>query len=68
MTVGGTGDVLAGVGGVLAARLDAFDAASVGAFANGRAGDAVVERNGYGMTATDLAEALPAALRKDEAV
>ncbi|MFP4188202.1 MAG: NAD(P)H-hydrate dehydratase [Halobacteriales archaeon] len=68
MTVGGTGDVLAGVCGSLAARLGAFDAACIGAFANGRAGDAVVEENGYGMTATDLVEALPEALREDEDV
>jgi len=63
MTVGGTGDVLAGVCGSLAARLDAFDAACVGAFANGRAGDAVAEERGYGMTATDLIEALPSTLK-----
>jgi NAD(P)H-hydrate epimerase len=68
MTVGGTGDVLAGVCGALAARLGSFDAACVAAFANGRAGDAVVGENGYGMTATDLAEALPGALREDEEV
>jgi hydroxyethylthiazole kinase-like uncharacterized protein yjeF len=63
MTVGGTGDVLAGVCGSLGARLDAFDAACVAAFVNGRAGDGVVEKNGYGMTATDLAEAIPGALK-----
>jgi NAD(P)H-hydrate epimerase len=68
MTVGGTGDVLAGVCASLAARLDGFDAACIGAFANGRAGDAVVDENGYGMTATDLVDALPAALWKDEDV
>jgi len=62
MTVGGTGDVLAGMCASLAARLDAFDAACVGAFVNGRAGDAVAEERGYGMTATDLADALPGAL------
>lgn len=68
MTVGGTGDVLAGVCASLTARLDAFDAACVGAFANGRAGDSVVKKNGYGMTATDLAEALPGALRREDEV
>lgn len=68
MTVGGTGDVLAGVCASLAARLDTFDAACVGAFANGRAGDAVAEEHGYGMTATDLVEALPGALTEGEVV
>ncbi|MGK2230101.1 MAG: hydroxyethylthiazole kinase-like uncharacterized protein yjeF [Methanobacteriota archaeon] len=68
MTVGGTGDVLAGVCGALSARLGCFDAACIAAFANGRAGDAVVEEKGYGITATDLVEALPQALRKDEDV
>ena len=68
MTVGGTGDVLAGVCGALRARLDGFDAACIGAFVNGRAGDAVADGNGYGMTATDLVEAVPDALWKDEEV
>jgi len=68
MTVGGTGDVLAGVCGAFAARLGAFGAACVGAYVSGRAGDAVVDENGYGMTATDLADALPRALREDEGV
>jgi NAD(P)H-hydrate epimerase len=65
MTVGGTGDVLAGGGASLSARLDAFDAACIGVFANGRAGDAVVEERGYGMTATDLVEAVPGALKTE---
>jgi len=63
MTVGGTGDVLAGVCAAFAARLDGFDAACIGAFVNGRAGDAVVEENGYGMTATDLVDAVPGAVK-----
>jgi len=32
------------------------------AYANGRAGDVVVEERGYGLTATDLLEAVPRAL------
>ena len=63
MTVGGTGDVLAGVCASLVSRLGAFEAACIGAFANGRAGDAVVEERGYGMTATDLVDALPGTLK-----
>jgi NAD(P)H-hydrate epimerase len=62
MTVGGTGDVLAGAAGALACVLDSIDAAALAAYANGRAGDLVVEERGYGLTATDLLEAVPGAL------
>jgi NAD(P)H-hydrate epimerase len=65
MTVGGTGDVLAGAAGALACVLSPFQAAAVAAYANGRAGDAAVEENGYGLLATDLIDRLPAALRSD---
>ncbi len=67
MTVGGTGDVLAGVTGALVAVVSPVRAAAVGAWANGRAGDAAYETNGNGLTATDLLAALPDALR-DEGV
>ena len=66
MTVGGTGDVLAGVTGALACVLAPEHAAAVAAFANGRAGDAVVEERGFGLLATDLIDALPRALRRDD--
>jgi len=62
MTVGGTGDVLAGVTGALAAVLPAHHAASVAAYATGTAGDIVVEERGSGLVATDLLDALPTAL------
>jgi len=64
MTVGGTGDVLAGVTGALACVLPPGHAASVAAFANGRAGDTVAEERGYGLVATDLIDAVPDALRR----
>jgi len=66
MTVGGTGDVLAGVAGALACVLPPEHAAAVAAFANGRAGDTVAEERGYGLVATDLVDAVPGALRRDE--
>ncbi|RYJ13571.1 NAD(P)H-hydrate dehydratase [Halogeometricum borinquense] len=66
MTVGGTGDVLAGATAALACVRNARHAAAVGAYANGRAGDAAVEENGYGLLATDLVDRLPVALRRDE--
>ncbi|WP_277540730.1 NAD(P)H-hydrate dehydratase [Haloarcula laminariae] len=62
MTVGGTGDVLAGVTGALACVLDPRHAAALGAYANGAAGDAVVEEYGSGLVATDLLEAVPGVL------
>ena len=62
MTVGGTGDVLAGVTGALACVLGPHDAAAVGAYANGAAGDRVVDEYGAGLVATDLLEAVPGVL------
>jgi NAD(P)H-hydrate epimerase len=59
MTVGGTGDVLAGVTGALFCHLPAFDAASVAAYANGKAGMAVEKQRGGGMLASDLVDHIP---------
>ena len=65
MTVGGTGDVLAGTVGALAAATDPFRAAAVGAYVVGRAGDAAAEANGAGLVATDLPDRLPEAMRDE---
>ena len=62
MTVGGTGDVLAGVVGALVTRTTPFTAAAAGAYVNGLAGDAAAESNGHGLVATDLIDRLPQAL------
>lgn len=62
MTVGGTGDVLAGVTAALLATQEPVHAAALGAYVNGLAGDTVVEESGYGLTASDLLPALPGAL------
>jgi hydroxyethylthiazole kinase-like uncharacterized protein yjeF len=63
MTVGGTGDVLSGVvGGLMAQNVDVFEAASVGAFVNGAAGDFVANEIGYHMVATDIIEWIPQVL------
>jgi ADP-dependent NAD(P)H-hydrate dehydratase / NAD(P)H-hydrate epimerase len=60
MTVGGTGDVLSGiVGGLLAMKVDPFEAAVAGAFVNGAAGDFVADEIGYHMVATDVVEWIP---------
>jgi len=62
MTVGGTGDVLAGITGALACVQPARHAAAIAAYANGAAGDSVVEERGSGLVATDLLDAVPAVL------
>ena len=64
MTVGGTGDVLAGVTGALAARLEPVDAAAVSAYVTGRAGELAVTGDGDGLLPTDLLESLPEALQR----
>lgn len=63
MTVGGTGDTLAGICGALMARgIDAFTAAQAAAYINGKAGEIASQRLKEGMLATDLIEAIPQAL------
>ncbi|MFB6196623.1 MAG: NAD(P)H-hydrate dehydratase [Haloplanus sp.] len=62
MTVGGTGDVLAGVAGALCSTQDPLDAGALAAYANGLAGDRIVDRQGYGLLARDLLPELPPAL------
>jgi NAD(P)H-hydrate epimerase len=60
MTVGGTGDVLAGiVGALLAQGADHFEAAAAGSFINGAAGDFAREERGYHIIPTDLLEWIP---------
>jgi NAD(P)H-hydrate epimerase len=62
MTVGGTGDVLAGIAGALLCHLPAFDAACIAAYVNGRAGERVASERGGGMLASDLVDRIPAEL------
>jgi NAD(P)H-hydrate epimerase len=63
MTVGGAGDVLAGVlGSLLAQGLGATGAARLGTYWVGEAGIRVAATHGYGLLATDVIEELPAAL------
>jgi NAD(P)H-hydrate epimerase len=59
MTVGGTGDVLAGIAGALFCRLPAFESACLAAYVNGRAGMAVEKEFGGGMLPTDLTDRIP---------
>jgi len=63
LATGGTGDVLAGaIATYLARGLGGADAATVGAFVHGLAGEAVGGRLGDGGTAPDVALAIPAAV------
>jgi len=60
MTVGGTGDVLGGiVAGLMAQKVDPFEAAVAGAFVNGAAGDFVAGELGFHMVATDIIDWIP---------
>jgi len=62
MTVGGTGDVLAGLtAAFLAWGDDPFKAAVASSFINGLAGDIAVQEKGYHILASDLLEAIPKA-------
>jgi hydroxyethylthiazole kinase-like uncharacterized protein yjeF len=65
MATGGTGDVLTGaIAGVLAQGLAPYDAARLGVYVHGLAGDiARGEIGEVGMIATDVMERLPAAFR-----
>ena len=64
MTGAGTGDVLAGiVAGLLAKGLSAFDAACLGAYISGKAGERAFDRLSYGMIATDVIDCIPLVLK-----
>jgi len=64
MTVGGTGDVLAGViGGLLAQNKDLMKSACAGAFLNGLAGDRAYKELDVSMTATDVIDKMPEAIK-----
>lgn len=60
MSVGGTGDVLAGiVGCMLAKGIEPFNAARISAFLCGYAGDLAYNEKNYSMLATDVIEKIP---------
>jgi ADP-dependent NAD(P)H-hydrate dehydratase len=60
MTVGGTGDVLAGLVAALYSKINcAFDASALGIYFNGLAARFAYERVGLHLVATDLIENLP---------
>ncbi|MFH1284699.1 MAG: NAD(P)H-hydrate dehydratase [Candidatus Peregrinibacteria bacterium] len=60
MTVGGSGDVLAGMAATfLAYGMEGFDAARCAAYFNGKAGDYLMKKKGFCYSASDIAMALP---------
>ena len=63
MASGGAGDILTGlIGGLLAQGLSAWDAAVIGVYLHGLAGDIASEKcTEWGMVASDIVRALPAA-------
>lgn len=65
MTVGGTGDVLAGVLGALYAEptVGSLAAGCMGTYLTGAAGDSAYTDRGYGLIASDVLEALPHVIR-----
>lgn len=65
MATGGSGDVLTGIlCGLLAGGLSALEAARLGVYCHGLAGDAAAKEKGYyGMTAGDLLTYLPDIIR-----
>ena len=66
MATGGSGDVLTGViAGLLAQRLAPWDAARLGVYLHGLAGDlAAAERGEIGLLASDVADKIPLAIRR----
>lgn len=64
MSVGGTGDVLAGITGALLAVNSPMKAATCAAFINGTAGDLAFKDKGYGLLATDVIERITDVMRK----
>ncbi len=64
MTVGGTGDCLAGlVGGLMAQGHSGFQASLLGAYINGTAGDMALDNFGHNFTATQLIGFLPQVMK-----
>ena len=66
MASGGSGDVLTGmIAGLLGQRLSLFDAACLGVYLHGLAGDlAAKERGEIGLLASDIADRIPLAIRQ----
>ena len=66
MTVGGTGDVLAGtIAGLLAKGMSPFDAGCLGAYLCGKAGEMAFKEFSYGLLATDIIDDIARVLSEE---
>ena len=66
MTVGGTGDVLAGtIAGLLAKGMSGFDAGCLGTYICGKAGEMSFDEFSYGLLATDIIDNIARVLREE---
>jgi len=64
MTVGGTGDTLAGIAGSLLAQgIEPFLAAQAASYINGKAGELAAAKFGQAMLATDLIDFIPEVIK-----
>lgn len=64
MTVGGTGDVLAGICACfLAQKIPPLLAGAAAAFVNGKAGEKAAQKKGVGLLASDLVEEIPQVIK-----
>ncbi len=68
MTVGGTGDVLSGLTAGLLPKMDPFEASLLAVYFNGLAGNLTFKHVGLHMTAEDLVEDLPQAMKKFDVI
>ena len=65
MTKGGTGDLLACLCGALLCRVPAFDAAAAAAYTLGKSGEAVADKYGDGLLASDLIPAIARVMKEE---
>lgn len=64
MSVGGTGDTLAGIcGALLARKISPFIAAQAAVYISGKAGEIAAEKEKEGLLATDVIKSIPEVLR-----
>ena len=68
LATAGTGDILSGIlASFLSSGLNSFDAATVGAFVQGKSSDELLSRKGIrGQIASDLLETIPVIISKYE--
>jgi hydroxyethylthiazole kinase-like uncharacterized protein yjeF len=65
MTVGGTGDTLAGIAcALLSQKHTAFESACMAAYINGSAGNLAIKEYGYSMLASDVINKIPSVIKQ----